>query len=50
MQYAMDTVHLAKSQWEEIVNYCKEKTIIPFINDINNFESMQNTIINNYYV
>jgi hypothetical protein len=50
MQYAMDTIHLARTQWDEIIDYCKKETIIPFINDINNFENMQNTIQNNYYV
>jgi hypothetical protein len=47
LQYAQDTIHLVKEQWDDIVNYSKEKTIIPFINDLENFDSMQNTIQNN---
>jgi hypothetical protein len=49
MQYAASTLHLAKEQWIEIINYCVEKTVIPFIKDIQNFDSLINTIQNNYY-
>ena len=49
MQYASDTLHLVKDQWHDIINYCKEKTIIPFINDIQNFENLKNMVHNNYY-
>ena len=49
MKYAEDTIHLAKDQWIDIINYCKEKTILSFINDIQNFENMENTIQNNFY-
>ena len=49
MQYATDTIHLVKEQWDDILKFNKEKTIIPFIIDIQNFENMQNTIQNNYY-
>jgi hypothetical protein len=48
MEYAKKTIHLVKEQWNDICNFCKEKTIIPFIQDIQNFENMQNTIQNNY--
>ena len=50
MQYAIDTIHLVKEQWDDILKFNKEKTIIPFINDIQNFENMQNTIQNNYFI
>ena len=50
MQYASDTVHLAKQQWDNIIEYCEEKTVLPFIEDLNNFENMQNTIENNYNI
>jgi hypothetical protein len=49
IEYAEDTIHLVKEQWDDILNFNKEKTILPFINDIQNFENMQNTIENNYY-
>jgi len=47
--FAMSTLHLAPQQWKNIVNYSKEKTVMPFIDDINNFEKMINTIQNNYF-
>ena len=47
--FAMSTLHLAPQQWNNIVNYAKEKTVMPFIDDINNFEKMINTIQNNFY-
>jgi hypothetical protein len=49
MQYAIDTIHLVKEQWDEILKFNNENTIVPFINDIQNFENMQNTIKNNYF-
>jgi hypothetical protein len=49
VQYAIDTLHLVKDQWTDIQNFNKEKTVVPFINDIQNFENMQNTVQNNYF-
>ena len=49
IQYAIDTIHLVKDQWIDIQNFCNEKMLIPFINDIQNFEILQNTIQNNYF-
>ena len=49
IQYAIDTIHLVKDQWTDIQNFNKEKTVVPFINDIQNFENMQNTVQNNYF-
>jgi hypothetical protein len=48
IEYARSTLHLVKDQWNDIINFCNEKTVIPFIEDIQNFENMQNTIQNNY--
>jgi hypothetical protein len=47
--YAEETLHLVEEQWLDIANYFKYKTVMPFINDINNFKKMTNTIKNNYY-
>ena len=47
--FAVSTLHLAPQQWKNIVNYSKEKVVLPFIEDINNFENMINTIQNNFY-
>ena len=32
------------------MKFNKEKTIVPFINDIKNFKNMQNTVQNNYFL
>jgi len=48
-QYAFSTIHLVKEQWDDIIKFNEEKTIIPFIKDINNFENMKNTIDTNYF-
>jgi len=47
--YAEKTLHLVEKQWLDIANYFKYKTVMPFINDINKFKNMPNTIKNNYY-
>jgi hypothetical protein len=44
MQYAADTIHLVREQWENIINFNKENHIIPFVNDIQNFENMPNKV------
>jgi len=49
IKYAEDTIHLVKDQWIDITNYLIKKTVMPFINDINNFNNNPNTILNNYY-
>jgi hypothetical protein len=48
MLYAENTIHLAYDQMKDIENCFIEKSIVPFINDIKNFEQMQNTLENNY--
>jgi hypothetical protein len=49
MEYAQDTIHLVKEQWDDILEFNKEKTIVSFINDINDFDNMKNTIDKNYF-
>jgi hypothetical protein len=49
IQYAIDTIHLVKEQWEDIQNFNIQSTVIPFIYDIHNFENMQNTLHNNFF-
>lgn len=46
--YAEDTIHLAYEQMKDIENCFIEKSVQPFINDVQNFEQMQNTLENNY--
>ena len=49
IQYAKDTLHLVKKQWEDIINFNINKYLISFINDICNFNDNKNTIENVYY-
>ena len=49
IKYAEETIHLVREQWDDILQFCSNKTILPFIEDIQNFENVQNTILNNYY-
>jgi dTDP-glucose 4,6-dehydratase len=49
LEYAENTIHLVKEQWDDILKFNEKQLIIPFINDINNFDNMQNTIQNNYF-
>uniref|UniRef100_A0A6C0B8Z0 NAD-dependent epimerase/dehydratase domain-containing protein n=1 Tax=viral metagenome TaxID=1070528 RepID=A0A6C0B8Z0_9ZZZZ len=49
LQYAINTLHLVQEQWHDIVKFNIKNTVVPFINDINNFEHMQNTIQNNFF-
>lgn len=48
LEYAEKTIHLVKTQWEDILNF-NLQTIEKFRNDINNFEKMNNTINNNFF-
>jgi GDP-L-fucose synthase len=49
LQFAIDTINLVEEQWEDIEQFKIKNTVIPFINDINNFENMQNTLQNNFF-
>jgi len=46
---AFNTLHLVKEQWDDILKFNIETSVIPFLNNINNFENMENTVQNNYY-
>ena len=48
IEYARETIHLVKNQWDEIHDFSLKKSILPFLDDINNFENLENTIENNY--
>ena len=49
IEWARDTIHLAEEQWVQIKDLLKEKTIIPFIEDLKNIETLKNTVENNYF-
>ena len=46
---AINTLHMAKHQWDRIVQFSKERYIQSFINDINNWNNNINTIQRNFY-
>jgi hypothetical protein len=48
IEYATNTVHLAYDQTHDINKCFIDLSIKPFLNDINNFEQMTNTLKNNY--
>ena len=50
IKYAKDTIHLVKTQWDEIHDFSLKKSILPFLDDINHFENLENTVENNYLV
>jgi hypothetical protein len=47
--YAENTIHLAYEQMKDIEQCFIEKSIQPFINDMENFEKMQNNIEKNFF-
>jgi len=45
--WAKETLHLVSQQWIDILEYCKNQTILPFLKDIedlNNLKNAENTI------
>jgi hypothetical protein len=48
IQYAIDTIHLVKDQWNDVKNY-ELKLIENFIEDIQHFDECVNTVQNNYF-
>ena len=48
IEYAQNTIHLVKTQWEEIHDFSLKNTVLPFLDDINHFENLKNTVKNNY--
>jgi hypothetical protein len=49
MEFAKNTIHLFKEQWNEIIEFNKTTTLKSFIDDMQNFDKMINTINNNYF-
>jgi len=47
--FAEATLYLVKEQWDEILKFNIENTIIPFINDIQDFEYMENNVYHNFF-
>ena len=49
IEFAKNTINLVKEQWSKIIQFSKDKYILSFIDDINNWDSNINTIQNNFY-
>jgi hypothetical protein len=49
LEFAQNTIHLVKDQWNDIINNYQVKLIKDFIYDINHFNECINTLKNNYY-
>jgi CTP synthase (UTP-ammonia lyase) len=49
INWARNTIHLVEEQWIKIKEFCKEKTIKPFLEDLKNIESLENTVENNFF-
>jgi hypothetical protein len=47
--WARDTLYLVEEQWIKIKEFLKEKTVKPFLEDLKNIESLENTVENNYF-
>lgn len=50
LQNAIKTLPLAKQQWNQIVEYSKNKYVNQFIYDINNWDKNNNTLVSNFFV
>lgn len=48
MEFAKNTIHLVREQWNDIIEFCRTQTVKPFIDDIQNYEQMINTVENNF--
>jgi len=48
IEFAVNTIHLLKEQWNNFQQYLIDNTIIPFVNDMENIDILENTVFNNY--
>lgn len=49
IDWAKNTIHLAKEQWNEIINHAKNTSLVPFLRDVQNIENisyLENTVKN----
>ena len=49
IEWAQATLHLMKSQWDDIIQYYKDHHIGRFLQDMENMDQLENTVENNYY-
>jgi len=49
LSYAIETIHLVKEQWDDIIKFNIQHTVEPFLKDMESFEDNINTVENNYY-
>jgi hypothetical protein len=50
MEYAKNTIHLVKEQWDDILKYNKDNTMVSFLNDMQDYDNMLNTVQKNFYI
>jgi hypothetical protein len=50
LDFAINTLDMVKPQWNQIVNYSKNKYVKQFIYDINNWDKNNNTLVSNFFV
>ena len=48
IDFAINTIHLVKEQWNNFQQYLIENTIIPFVKDVENIDILENNVYNNY--
>lgn len=48
LKWAKQSLHLVKDQWSNIQKYMINKTVLPLLDDIRNFENCKNTVQNIY--
>lgn len=48
IDFAISTLHLVKEQWTNFQQYLIEKSIVPFVNDMENIDILENNVFNNY--
>lgn len=49
LDYAIKTLHLVKQQWNRIMSFMINKNIKLFLNDMDKYKELVNTVENNYY-
>ena len=49
IEWAKNTIHLAKDQTNDMITYFKEKHIQRLLKDIENYHNVENTLQNVFY-
>ena len=49
LENAINTLHLAKQQWNDIINFMINKNVKSFLSDLDNYDQLVNTVKHIYY-